>query len=482
MGGAKWETQLQTYLDRAADRLEVPAAVAVVVTREGSARVLTHGVRCVGRDDPVTAGSSFGIASLTKAFTSTAAAVLVGDGAVTWDTTARTLIPELDPGDPVVAERVTLRDLLAHRSGLADHPLLSWNVAGAPAWILPRLALVESAAGFRDRFVYSSLGYIVAGEMIGRAAGTSWGEVVSRRLLEPLAMTSTTIGPPAGVDADVVCGYHRWRDSVTLIEPLTLSVSAPGNGLYSTADDLVRWLEMLLAGGEIAGRRIVDAAALQETMTPQVAIRSAGPELRAYGLGWYLSSWRGRRIVFHGGGGAGFTSQVRILPDEGVAVAVLSNVTAGALPDIVAERACELILGEEIRDDLLDRAVEGTEKITRLHAAARESLRSTADPDSPSSLELSAYAGCFANPAFGRFEVLVAGDAVGVRFHGVELAAEHLHDDVFMLSSPCMGDVSATFTVVGDEVTAVSVALDSQERVFTRNTGSCVGSSSETAP
>jgi CubicO group peptidase (beta-lactamase class C family) len=311
--------------------------------------------------------------------------------------------------------------------------------------------------------------------MIGRAEGSSWSEVVSKRLLEPLGMISTTVGPPQSEGADTACGYHRWNGEMTEVEELAFGVGAPGNGLYSTAEDMARWLEFLIGKGALEGRRIVDARALAETWAPQVVIRNFGPVLRAYGFGWYVTSSEGRTHLFHGGGGAGFTSQARLFPGEGVAVAVLSNIAAGGLPDLIAERAADLVLGDEVGEDLIELAVRMTARLDEMHQAPGVALRATVDPGAPPTLEISEYAGCYDNPAFGRFEVRSEGDTVSASFHGIDLKVEHLHDDVFLLSSSLMGDVVATFTVDGGIVSGVSMLLGSPEgkRIFTRGAGSC---------
>ncbi len=467
----RWRGELASFVARAADALQVPGAVVVVATQESDPVILTHGVRCVGEADPVTAQTSFSLGSLTKAFTATTAAVLVGEGRLQWDTRVQALVPELELADPVATERVTLRDLLAHRSGLGAHDIVWINVDAGPGWILPRLAALDSAAEFRERFVYSSLGYILAGEAIGRAAGSTWREAVAQRLLEPLGMTSTAVGPPPA-RAQACCGHVREADEVRVLDPVAIGVGAPGMGLHSTAVDVARWLEVLLGRGTVDGTLIVDEKALAETWTPQAAIRSPRGEVRAYGLGWHVSTWRGRRQLFHGGGGIGFTSVARVFPEEGVAIAVLANSAVTALPDIVGERAAELILEEPGRRDLLATAEAMTARIEAIRAAAAEALRNTKDPDAQPTLETAAYAGCYENVPFGGLDVRVTSEGLGARFHGLELAMEHLHDDVFLLASPYTGDLTATFTVREGSAVSVSLPLGSPQgqRVFTRRT------------
>ncbi|HSN54657.1 MAG TPA: serine hydrolase [Candidatus Sulfomarinibacteraceae bacterium] len=468
-----WATDLQLYLEQAAEALAVPGAAVVVVTSDG-ATVLTHGVRCVGRSELVTAQTSFGLGSLTKAFTATAAAALVADGALGWDTQAHDLIPELALADPVATERLTLRDLLAHRSGLASHNSVLLNVDGSPAWILPRLAGIEPTSEFRDRFLYSDLGYVLAGEMIGRAAGSSWSSVVSERLLGPLGMTSATIGVPPGSTAEIACGHRRWQERMTSLAPLSLSAGAAGNGLYANGEDMVRWLAFLLGAGELDGRQLVAQTALAATWTAQVAIRSTPPELHAYGFGWYLSAWRGRPAGSHQGGGVGFTSQVLVLPTEDIAVAVLSNRMASGLPDLVASRAVELVLGEA-QDELLERAAQMTSRIDAYRTAAAESIRSERDPDAPPSLAIDAYAGCYEHPVLGGIEVEATGPVLAASFHRIALSVEHLADDRFVMSSPYTDDLVATFNVADDTASSVSVTLEAPPpgRVFTRVGASC---------
>lgn len=468
-GSPDWVPELQSFLGQAADVFEVPGAAAVVVVRGRSPVVFTHGVRCAGEEGPITSRDSFGVASLTKAFTAASAASQVADGVVDWDTPAQKVIPEVRFADGEVANRITLRDLLAHRSGLGSHDIVSFNVDADPAWMIPRVSKLEMAADFRDHFSYSGLGYVLAGEMLARADDTTWEEVVKSRILQPLGMSMTTVGPPQNEEVATVCGHLRSKGEVRSLEPVDLSVSAPGNGLYSTAEDLGRWLQFLLSEGEIDGRQVVDGSVFSEMWTPQIVRRSRNPSMRAYGLGWHISQWRGRQMLSHDGGGAGFTSAMYVLPKEGVAIAVLANVAVNALPDAFGERARELVLGKEVSADLLDRGKAMADRIDAYRSNAAIAVRAEKDGDSPPDLSLDQYAGCFENEVFGRFEVGLRGGRLVARFHGVDLEVEHLRESVFLFSGDYTGDQRVVFSTAEGVVSSLTVSLGSPslERRFT---------------
>jgi len=470
-----WRAPLEDFVAQALGGFAVPGAVVVVVTAERGPVVLPYGVCCAGADDPVTVRTSFPLASLTKAFTATAAATLVAEGLLEWDTPVRTVIPELTLQDSVASERVTLRDLLAHRSGLGDHGIIAVNTEGDPKWLLPRLALLEPAAEFRDRYAYSSLGVALAGEMIGRAARSSWQRVVASRLLEPLGMKATTFGPPSGGDVPISCGHLVEGGAPVVVEPVIAPVIAPASGLYSTGSDLGRWLELQLGKGRAGATSVVGARALAETWTPQVAIRASCAPVRAYGLGWHVSSRGGRRQLSHDGGAIGFTAQVRVYPDDGVAVAVLANCTISGFPDLVAERASELVLGDPPRQGLLELGLAMAARIEGMRAAEAANARASRNPAAPPPLERRAFAGCYSNPAFGELDVRAVEGGLTTRFHGLDLAVEHLHDSVFLLSHPYIGDVPARFHVADGAARSVTLPLGSPQadRVFTRSPDQC---------
>lgn len=481
------EDEIVAFVDQALTSFQVPGAAVVAVDRGGTTIVVARGLRCAGGTEPVTGQTSFPIASLTKAFTATVAAMLVAEGDLDWDSRVVDRIPELELSDATATRLATLRDLLAHRTGMGSHDLVWLNVDAGPEWLLPRLKHLEPAAEFRDTAVYSNLMVAVAGEMLGRAAGSRWPSLVRERLLSPLGMTATWAGSPPDGSTDVACPHLVRAGKAMRADPVCSAVVAPAMGLWSTAADMARWLRFLLDEGRVGDSRLVAAAALRETWTPQAAVRLVGgadTPVRTYGLGWTVTSWRGRRTLSHGGGALGFSSQVEVFPDQGVAVAVVANVAESPFTDLVAARAAEILL-DLPRRDLLERAQATMARIDAIRAAAAAAVRRSRDPESAPALVPAAYCGRYLHPAFGELEFTRSGEGLQATFHGLVLAVEHLHHDTFLLTHPYVGDLEASFrfTEAGSpEAVTMVLGSPAAERVFTRAPAAAVDGPPASSP
>ena len=148
--------------------------------------------REIGKPEKVDTATLFKIASNSKAFTTAALAVLVDDGLISWDGLVIDYIPEFRMKDPWVTASFTVRDLLTHRSGLPAFvgDMMLWPEPNAftAADIIYALRFFEAASSFRTRYAYDNLLYIVAGEIIARVSGKTWGEFVESRVMRPAGM------------------------------------------------------------------------------------------------------------------------------------------------------------------------------------------------------------------------------------------------------------------------------------------------------
>jgi CubicO group peptidase (beta-lactamase class C family) len=317
--------------------------IAVGVVQDGA--VLLSGgfgwTRASG-DIPVDGRTLTSVASVTKPFAAVAMAMLVDDGLVSWDDPVVRHIPEFRFAEPWRSEEITIRDLLAHRSGL---PAVLGGFR-APDYtverVLAELPTAEPRMAFRDRLDYSQVGLTLVGEIVARADRSSWPEFVRRRILEPLGMVSTYPGTaaflaahPAPAEHAALMGRAARRDGGIVDTPWwgAGDIYAAAGGTVTTADDMTRFMIMLLGGGVADGRPILHGDRIREMHTP-VEI-DHGPygsvvnplaKIVAYGLGWLVHEYSGRLITEHPGSNVG-SSTIVLVPEAGIGVFLSSNAT-----------------------------------------------------------------------------------------------------------------------------------------------------------
>jgi CubicO group peptidase (beta-lactamase class C family) len=332
---------------RAMTSFEVPG-VAVGVVKDGKLVVARgYGVREMEKPGRVDADTLFGIASNTKAFTAAALALLVDDGRLTWDTRVIDVLPEFRLADPWVTREFTVRDLLTHRSGLglgAGDLMMFPNTDYTRAEIMAGLRHLEPVTSFRSTFAYDNLLYIVAGEVVAAAAGESYETFVGKRILAPLGMSAcgfTDAGAP-----DNIAMPHAVIDSrLQRVARDPATTFAAAGGLECSVHGLAKWLGMHLAAGALpGGKRLMSEAQHREMWTPQtlLPVSSHDTELHrthfsAYGLGWFLEDYDGFKFVGHDGGLLGMVTVVRMIPELGLGVIVLSNQQSPAVAAISSQ-------------------------------------------------------------------------------------------------------------------------------------------------
>ncbi len=332
-------------LDRAREENHAPG-LAIGVVADGEVVLLRGlGLADVASEREVDADTRFAIGSTTKAMTAAAIGRLVDEGRMGWDDPVREHLPGFTLADADVAERVTIRDLLSHRAGLATLGTLWYGTDATEDQIIEALADAELLHPFREEFHYSNVSYLIAGRAAANAAGDrSWHELIRQWLLIPLGMAGATTRESAAIADPAQATGYAWDDGAGELEPLPLrrlDVIAPAGAINASAREMTRWLRMLLARGELGGERIVSETALEETWSPVIDAMGAH-----YGLGWFVSEWDGRRLLTHTGGIDGFSAKVAVLPDDGVAYVLLVNRGGSALVEASQGIVLDAMLGE----------------------------------------------------------------------------------------------------------------------------------------
>jgi CubicO group peptidase (beta-lactamase class C family) len=394
------------WVARAMQTFEVPGIGLAIVKDDAVVLAKGYGVRKVGEPAPVDARTLFGIASNTKVFTATALGLLVEEKTIEWEAPVVRYLPAFAMWEPFVTHELTVRDLLVHRSGLGlgAGDLLWWPESTYDRKeIARRLRFIQPATSFRSAYAYDNVLYLIAGELIEAISGQSWENFVSSRILAKVGMTGSNVRhSAAGAGGNVAATHAAIDGKVRPIAPFESDNTNPAGGINSSAEDMAKWLRVLLSGGMLAdGSRLFSAATARQLASIVTPIPVGDPpgELPAlkmnfhgYALGLDIRDYRGHKVLMHSGGLPGYLSRVVMMPDINVGVAVLTNQESGEAFDAIGYRILDHYLGVPAFD-----WIDGFKRLrARNEASTVEAERrdaSARDAASKPSLALAKYAG-----------------------------------------------------------------------------------------
>ena len=427
-----------------------------------------YGLRSVAKNLAVTSNTLFGIASVTKSFTVTTLGIEADEGRVEWDKPVRQYLPGFRMYDPVATERITVRDLLTHRSGIPRHPLVGWTSDIQRKDVVHRLQYLEPSADVRTRFQYSNLMYVVAGYVAEQVTGMTWEDLVRQRVLGPLGMTATNFSlADLQKSRDFSMPYAEFGDTVREVPFHNLDNIGPAGEINSTAADMARYLLFHINCGLVAGKRILSEANAQQMQSPQVAItgppdqQELGPS--AYGMGFFTTTYRGYRLVEHPGDAPGYATALAFLPDQKSGVVVMANLSSTFLRDIVAYNVLDRLLGLE-QLPWSQRFREFSQKRQASQRAAADAGYTYQTAHTHPSHELSSYVGEFNNAGYGTIMIAPREGKLQIVMNGRARPLEHFHYDIFEIPAdpldPLRKRKVAFSTDLRGDIRSLSISLD----------------------
>ncbi len=343
------------------------------------------GVADVAEQRPAGPDTVYRIGSVSKTFTATALMLLRDEGRLRLDDPVRKHLPWFEYRNPFSdGEQATVWNLLTHTSGLPRESAFPyWTDRRFPTREQIREALADQEGLFEPGadYQYSNLGLALAGEVVAAASGKSWADFVRGRILEPLGMTRSFVGPPPPDLPGLATGYlvSRPDGSQPVGPPTEARGLAPAADISSTVEDLARFVSAQFANGRPPEARLLRAGTLREMQRVQWLSPSWSS-----GRGLGFSIWRrdGRTLVGHGGWVAGHRASIAFDPQSRLGVVVLTNCDEGG-PGVYVDEALDLIV------PAIEKAV----------APAEEPAPAIADPGR--------YVGAYHNPWGEVSEVLV---------------------------------------------------------------------------
>jgi CubicO group peptidase (beta-lactamase class C family) len=423
-------------LDRLAAEImadwRVPGAALAVVRNGKVLLTRAYGQRDVEANQPVTPATQFAICSITKSFTATAVALLHHEGRLDWSRPVRDYIPEFRLSDPVATERVTVLDLLCHRTGLPRHDWVHEPGDRVPAEMLGVMRHLELSRDIRVAFQYNNLCYNVAGLLIERLSGQSYEAFIRARLTDRLGMTVGFSLDDLEASREPARPYMMHEDMRLPAFRLPITTTASG-AITTSVEDLAHWMRLHLGKGEFDGERLLPSVLIGELHAPRVYNTLQGyAEFGEahYGLGFQCNSYRGDRLVEHGGGWTGWGTQMTFLPDFGIGVAVFTNRSPNQVPWTLTLHIIDQLRGREPVEWRQRFSKRRDEFLNHMQADkdAREKARHA---NTHPAHELAAYAGDYEHPAYGTMSIREQGGALHWLWRGMSAALTHRHYETF---------------------------------------------------
>ena len=441
-----------------------------------------YGYRDYGNKLPFTPATLFPIASNTKLFTAIAAGLLVDEGKLNFDKPIRDAVPSLRFHNNTLNDAVTLRDMLAHRTGITRHDMIWYKSDFTPRELFERLKFMEPVVPLRQTFIYNNMMYEAVGYMIELLTGRTWSQFVQEQILNPLQMKDTVFSIPEMLKKpDFGVPFTEKRDSTELHQIPYYEdkiSSSPAGAIFSSLQEMSRWLIALMNEGMIAGKQVIPNSILKATLEPAIALPNTAAEMRGfwellnnnYGMGRHTASYRGHLLTFHGGAINGFHSQVSFMPREkiGVVTFIIGNHCA-MLRDVISYNIYERLLGLD-HTPWGVRMLDIVSKAKQADQEARAKSGGNKVPNTSPSHALVDYAGVYEHPAYGVLNIRLVDEQLHYVFREAALPLSHFHYDRFDTpNDEIHGQWSVNFSTnpLGDIDRAV-MSLDQSEAIFVR--------------
>ena len=426
--------------------MDVPGLALAIVDRDGFVLTKGYGVRRLGSPGQVDADTLFDIASITKPFTATAAAMLVDEGRLRWDTKVQDHLPNFKLGDEYVSGEFQLADALSHRGGFFDNYFYDLRPTMDRPEFYERLGHSLSVHPFRTAFHYNNAVFALVGDVVAAVTGESWDIAVDERILAPLGMDATVTRRADALHIENrAVPHHLQRDGMAPLppSPTRIADAIPSTGaILSSASDMAKWCRFQLRAGTPGSTPAIAPETVQAMRRLHVSGTFGwfskwgyGRQRAGYGLGWMLLDYRddADQHVAHGGATPGMQAWMVLSPKHGYAIAMMSNGgwAGDSVHFAIANWIHDHYLGLEPVDWAGDRlAAHRAEFDSRL---AKEGPKRAQDPTRPPSLPIAQYVGTFDHGMYGPMVITLQDGALAVRMGVLAATAVPWGGDTFHL-------------------------------------------------
>lgn len=463
--------KLDGYIEGARQQWEVPG-LSVAVVKDGQVLLSKgYGVRSLAASQAVDRNTIFSIGSTTKAMVAAAMGMLVDEGLVSWEDKVIEHMPDFQLYDPYVTRELRVKDLFTHNAGLGNADLLwYYNDLGSDE-ILKRMRNLKPAYPFRGGYTYQNIMYLAAGKLIARVSGRSWVEFMQERVFTPLGMTNTypTLKISQKQENRSV-PHHHIDEKITPIEDCSADPIAPAGAIWSSVNDMAKWMQFLLDAGKVNGQALLELETYQELFKPQIIIPReqfypttalTKPTWTTYGLGWFQHDYHGYALQFHTGSLPGTVAMIGLVPELDLGVYVLGNLDHAEVRHAILYQVIDAFRGETEKDWSTD-CKNLYDNIATRQGLQQKELMLSRQIRTKTSKSIIDYTGIYFDPMWGEVEVFKSKNTLALKVSSqLNAKLEHWHYDTFNVkwSRKWMRDTLLSFGLAETDGSVESLSI-----------------------
>ena len=444
--------RIEQSVVQAMKAFQVPGIAVAIVKDDQVVLSKGFGVLKHGSEQKVTADTLFGVASNTKAMTAALLAQLVDEGKLTWQTKVIDIIPEFQMPDAYVTREFTIIDLLSHNSGLGlgAGDLMIWpETTLTNQDVIKGLKHLPQVSSFRSEFAYDNLMYVIAGEIIAKITGKPWHENIQENIFNKLGMKNTrakfSLIPPA--NKNVARAHVPLDGKLHVVGGNFLEKFSSAGSVASSVNDMSLWLKAQLKRGKYGQNGDQELRLFSEKQSramwqartllpvPQSATDQDKTHFTAYALGWFVKDYHGVKVIQHTGGILGMVSKVVMVPEENLAMVILTNQQSGSAFNAISQQ----ILNEYLKLPEKDWVEHYAAKMKAYEADKKAQLAEAAasvDKNSKPSLPLTGYAQTYVDNWYGEITITLQDEKLVMQFGNTPAlrgTLEHYQHNTFIV-------------------------------------------------
>ncbi|HEX9928905.1 MAG TPA: serine hydrolase [Pyrinomonadaceae bacterium] len=425
----EFNSDLDAYIRRSMEAIpELPSVAMVVVKDDKPIFIRAYGLANKEMGTKADADTLYYIASSTKSYMALAAVLLDREGRIKLSDPMTKYAPGVT-FKTAIPDKVTIKDLLTHTSGLRNSPLVWRTAFTGEIDDKDILRVFAEGTNYEDqnygKYAYTNLGYNIYAVLLNLSLGKKWQDVLQEKVFAPIGLkqTSAYVSKARAAKLSLAESYLFSPDTGTVIRsPIDKQDNnmQSAGGIFTSISDLSRWLRVNMNNGRLDGKQVIPAEVMQSVHTGYADTVRDSPPFTGngkYGLGWQIGKYRNENVVYHHGGYPGWSSHISYMPDKKIGVAVMINesTAGGRIGHLLATYAYDRWLGTETPENYAKQLQELAEQYGKMKQAQIASVRSRSTRTSQLTKPLADYAGRYSNHMLGNIDIVVEQNTLGVR-------------------------------------------------------------------